>query len=135
MLPVYGKSARDTSTLLPLSAPLQDHWEHHSIPLLLDQFSASPGGSRFYGYSDFLPDLYRQTYEKSCLLLATNAVARAYLTNQTHSAVCLNDQAQVYGKALRSTNQALQDQFEGIQDATVVAVWLLGIHEVSGTFH
>jgi hypothetical protein len=51
------------------------------------------------------------------------------MSNRTHSAMSANDRTH-YGKALRSTNQALQDPSEGIRDGTLTAIWLLGVHEV-----
>jgi hypothetical protein len=122
--------ARVVSTLLSISPPLRLHLENYSIPLILCQLSAPLGGGRLYGILHFLPDLYQHAYEDSCLTLATNAVARAYLTNQVQSEADTRGQVQVYGKALRSTNLALQDSYESIQDATLMAIWLLGIHEV-----
>jgi len=130
VLPYYGENAYVISELLPLSAPLQDHWENHSIPLLFSQFSASVGGSRFFGYLDFLPDLYKDVNKGSCLMLATNAFIRTYLCNQT---AFINNREEDYGKALRSTNQALQSPSESIQDATLMAIWLLSIREVRGS--
>jgi len=123
------------ASMLPLATPLQDAWQNHAIPLLLTQFSAPFGGSRFFGLLDFLPDLYRYAGEDSCLTLATDAFAQAYLSNQTISPPNFKDRAHVYGKALRSTNQALEDPFEATKDTTVIAIFLLGVREVSSSFN
>jgi hypothetical protein len=99
---------------------------------VLHQFSAPLDGSRFFGYFEFLPDLYRETDEGSCLNLATNAVAKAYITNLSHAVPDRNELVRIYGRALRSTNDALKDPQERVKDSTIIAVWLLAIHEVVG---
>jgi hypothetical protein len=123
------------ASMLPLATPLQEAWRNHSIPLVLNQFSAPFGGSRFFGFLDFLPDLYQYAREDSCLTLATNAFAQVSLSNQTISPPNFKDRAHVYGKALKSTNQALEDPFKATEDTTVIAIFLLSVREVSSSFN
>jgi hypothetical protein len=100
------------ASMLPLATPLQEAWRNHSIPLVLNQFS-----------------------EDSCLTLATNAFAQVSLSNQTISPPNFKDRAHVYGKALKSTNQALEDPFKATEDTTVIAIFLLSVREVSSSFN
>ena len=97
---------------------------------MLHQFSASVDGNQFYGYFDFLPDLYRESSDNSCLCLATNVLAKAYITNLSHTERDRKELLQLYGRALMSANAAIEDQFERTKDSTIIAVWLLAIYEV-----
>ena len=116
-------------TLPPLIA---EQWSTYCIPIVLHQFSASVDGNRNFGYFDFLPDLYRESGDDSCLCLATNAIAEAYVANMSHTVRAKEGLMQTYGRALGSTNAALADPLERAKDSTIIAVWLLGIHEVLG---
>jgi hypothetical protein len=124
-----GTSAADIDSF-SISPRIEDRWSTHSVRLLLNLYSVPLDGSRFYGYLDFLPDLYRETSEESCLSLTTNAFTRAYIANQAHTSAGTDKLAELYWKALRSTNAALRDPSKCVQDDTIMAVWLLGIHEV-----
>lgn len=109
---------------------LVEDWHSYSVPVVLHQFSAPTNSNRFYRFLDFLPDLYRETSEVSCLNLATDALAKAYITNMSESSPKRAEHLQTYGRALRATNIALQDPLERVKDSTIIAVWLLGVHEV-----
>ena len=122
-----------TCTVSP-TLPLQiaEHWNTYCIPIVLHQFSASVDGNRTFGYFDFLPDLYRESSDSSCLYSATNAIAEAYITNLSHAIRDKKELMQTHGRALRSMNAALEDPLERAKDSTIIAVWLLGIYEVLG---
>lgn len=120
------------TTFIPPCPQIQDPWKMYSITLLLNQFSSVLEGERYYWGLDFLPDLYQEASEESCLVLATNAFTRAYIANQSRASTYTNELAQIYGKALASTNAALADPLRCVQDDTIMAVWLLANHEVSG---
>ncbi|KAK5198599.1 hypothetical protein LTR92_001070 [Exophiala xenobiotica] len=152
---VNGKySASSTSTVSPLSDQesravyvdcvrppslpprIVADWNTYIVPVVLHYLSSRTDGPRFYGYLDFLPELYRETGDDagSCLILATNAVAKAYVTNLSVSSVNRNGHVQTYGRALKATNSALGDPLERVKDSTIIAVWLLGVHEVRMTY-
>jgi hypothetical protein len=126
--PTFAPANKTTVSLPPR---ISDDWKNCAIPLVLNQFSSLVDGDRFYGFLDFLPGLYTATSKTSCLIFATNAVAKTYITNQTHSPIDENELRHVYIEALRSTNLALQSPSESVQDSTIAAVWLLSIHEVN----
>ncbi|KAK7895141.1 hypothetical protein LTR67_005881 [Exophiala xenobiotica] len=111
-------------------------WNTYIVPVVLHYLSSHTDGPRFYGYLDFLPELYRETGDDSgsCLILATNAMAKAYVTNLSVSSVNRNGHVQTYGRALKATNSALGDPLERVKDSTIIAVWLLGVHEVRTTY-
>ncbi|KAK5205677.1 hypothetical protein LTR47_007593 [Exophiala xenobiotica] len=152
---VNGKySASSTSTVSPLSDQesravyvdcvrppslpprIVADWNTYIVPVVLHYLSSRTDGPRFYGYLDFLPELYRETGDDagSCLILATNAMAKAYVTNLSVSSVNRNGHVQTYGRALKATNSALGDPLERVKDSTIIAVWLLGVHEVRMTY-
>nr|KAK5436077.1 hypothetical protein LTR18_009656 [Exophiala xenobiotica] len=111
-------------------------WNTYIVPVVLHYLSSHTDGPRFYGYLDFLPELYRETGDDSgsCLSLATNAMAKAYVTNLSVSSVNRNGHVQTYGRALKATNSAPGDPIERVKDSTIIAVWLLGVHEVRMTY-
>lgn len=119
----------------PLLTTIPDPQHVHSIPLILDCFSAtSVDGTRFYGYHDFLPSLFEEAPENSCLVLSADIFARAYFVNQSNSAANDKELARLYGKTLRSIREALCYSSERQYDASIAAVWLLGNYEVRDFF-
>lgn len=59
------------------------------------------------------------------------AVGLAGISNVFHSPDLMVRAYQDYGKALTMTNKALRDPVKAIEDMTLMAVWFLGIFEVS----
>jgi hypothetical protein len=129
----HSKKANSSTALIASpsipQSPLED-WHSYSVPVILHHFSAPTDGPRFYGFLDFLPDLYRETSEVSCLILTTDALAKAYMMNLSDSFPKTAEYVQTYGRALRATNAALADPLERVKDSTIIAVWLLGVHVV-----
>jgi hypothetical protein len=111
---------------------LKEDWRSYSVPVALRQFLAptSGNGSRSHDFLEFLPDLYSETSDGSCLNMATHAVAMAYISNTSGAFTKTYEHVQTYGRALRATNVALRDPLESVKDSTIIAVWLLGVHEV-----
>ena len=60
-----------------------------------------------------------------------DAFAYACFANQTHKSMNLRDTARLYEMALRSTNRDLAHCRRALDDATVVAVWMFSVYEVS----
>jgi hypothetical protein len=120
------------SPLLPQR--ILEQWDTYSMPVVLHQFSVPIDGYRFYGFLDFLPSLCRETRKNSCLSLATDALAKVYITNLSQVPLNRAEHALIYGRALKATNAALQDPLESVKDDTFIAVWILGIYEVKYNF-
>jgi hypothetical protein len=111
-----------------------EQWDTYCIPVVLHQFSVPIDGYRFYGFLDFLPSLCRETSNKSCLNLATAALAKVYITNLSHVPPNTAEHALIYGRALKATNATLRNPRESVKDDTFIAVLILGIYEVKYNF-
>ncbi|KAH8894350.1 hypothetical protein GQ53DRAFT_821430 [Thozetella sp. PMI_491] len=89
----------------------------------------SEGGARSFGRLDFLPNLLEETRETSCLALTADlfvAAQRSRVPNAPPSKVPITD---LYGRSLMSIRGALAHASKRLEDETVVAVWLLSLHE------
>jgi hypothetical protein len=118
-----------TGTLSPPVGPSNSN--SRAVSLVLNLFSVAVPGSKSYGLFHFLPSLYREATPNSCLCLATTAVARAYEDNlAAESSVRCNKATNAYVKALSATNVAIRDAAECGKDSTIMAIWLLGVHQV-----
>jgi len=109
-------------------------WDSHVIPLILSQFSASiPDGraSRVYRSLGSTFDLLQSVESGSLLYLASRAVGSAYFANKTRSSNFTSIHQHLYGKSLRVLKEALQDSRIRKEDSTFMAVWFLGLYEVS----
>ncbi|SLM37693.1 Zn(2)-C6 fungal-type DNA-binding domain [Lasallia pustulata] len=115
----------------PLLKAIPDSQHVHSIPLLLDYFSATAvDGTRFFGYHDFLPSLFTEAPESPCLALSTNMFARAHFFNQSKNTINYKESARLYGDTLKSIREALCSSSERQHDASITAVWILGNYEI-----
>jgi hypothetical protein len=103
------------------------------VSLVLNLFSIETDSGRLYGPLELLPTLIDQASEDSCLKLAIKAFAGAYASNQRGDSSIDHKAALAYGRALKSTNKALQDPQQQTQDSTLLTVWLLSVYEVSGS--
>ena len=104
-----------------------------AVPLILDRFGvvAQQGsGVKEYGRLDFLPSLYAEGSADSCLTVVTQMFARAWHCSHQPAPQDDADTSRLYGRALRSINQALGKPSEMAQDGTIAAVWLISIYEV-----
>ena len=113
-----------------IPSPITEQWNTHYMPIFLHQFSTPGNGDRCYGFLDFLPALYHETNEASCLFSATNAVAMAYMTNIYRKGAWSRTHQVIYGQALTATKEAVEDPLLRVRDDTIIAIWLLGIYEV-----
>ncbi len=102
-----------------------------SASVILERFAISPQGELVgYGLLDFLPDLFREMAEHSCLGVSVDLFASVYSVNEQRQRPHL-----LYGNALRSINDSLRHPSRGQEDGTIMAVWLLGNYEVSSYHH
>ena len=113
-----------------LSPELPEHWGRHVIPLVLDQLSIPIGRQRHLAQLDFLPDLYREATEDSCLYLTTKAAFLTYMARRNPHAFSAKAAGKAYGRALSSVNASLRDPSTYLRDDTIAAIWLQGVNIV-----
>lgn len=126
----------ESLSLTPMYHILSESLSTHAAPLILNQYSAFKGGTgntsrQIFGYHSFLPDLLRRQ-DASCLKLAVEAWADAYMNNQPRrplDAYCRPSAS--YDRALRAVNASLREPAVSSKDTTLAAVWVLGNYEVS----
>lgn len=87
------------------------------------------------GFLDLLPQLYSASSWDSPLYLATVAVS--LVAYETWHPGVMDNQSQTaqYGRALRATQNAIQNPTESITDATLLTVLMLGLYEASAPPH
>ena len=112
---------------LQLSAPPHSR----SITLILDQFVNIMRGQRAYDWLDFLPSVFQETPDNSCLARAADLFATAHRSQLLHDASNEMQLKRQYGRTLQSIKTALADPSKTLEDTTLIAVWLLGHYEVS----
>ena len=98
---------------------------------MLSQFPSKSNGSVYFGHLNFLADLYSEIGQTSILTLVTNTFVQAYRFSL--SAALQQDvmQAKMYGRVLRAVQGSLVGLCGGVTDDMILAIWLLGIYEVS----
>ncbi len=80
---------------------------------------------------DFLPQILSETGPDSYLYAAMRSVAAVNFANRSPT-VDMRDMIEVeYARAVSRVTAALADPDQCLRDETLVAVWLLGIREVS----
>ena len=101
-----------------------------SITLILDRFSHVHNGRKTFGWLDFLPGLFQEAPDNSCLTLTADLFANAYRCQLPDASGSERKIHRLYGNTLKSVNNALADPARSLDDATIIAVWLLGHYEV-----
>jgi len=81
-----------------------------------------------------LQDMIRNATPNSAVILTCQAIGSAFLTSKVSTPEARSKRRAAYGRALTTTNAALQDPSLQTEDHTLAAVWLLGIYEVIGVF-
>jgi hypothetical protein len=114
-----------------LALQIAEHWNEHSIPIVLQQFFAPSRSNHFAGYSNLFTELYKQNNaENSSLELATAAVAKAHFSHLANRMPTEKELVEAYGRALSAIKSTLEDPKERVRDSTILAVWLMGLFEV-----
>ena len=106
--------------------------EEMAVTLLFNTFilrSRHPESLR--GSLECLAPLYAKTSPGSLLSLATSAVALVISAGDPRRRADYALGRRFFGKALRLTNDAIQDTTESTKDETLMAVLMLGMYEVS----
>ena len=89
--------------------------------------------SKLYGVPilDFLPDMISTSSSSTALQNASKAVSRMTLADRYSGNDSRLDTSQQYAQALKSVSFLMSDETEAVKDETLIAVWLLGLYEVS----
>lgn len=82
------------------------------------------------GHLDFLPNLYSASSERSSLRKALLAVSQKNVISRYSATELVKAATKAYVEALQSTNQALADPSEALQDETLATIYLLSLHEM-----
>jgi hypothetical protein len=118
-------SGKNIQAPLPTLAYVNEHWTTHSFPMLMEWFSSMPFFTRILG----------SVQENHPLALIGHVFARTYMVNRYNAP---EDKRAIFaylGKALQATQATIDHASRSKEDATMVAVWLLGNYEVSGVRH
>jgi hypothetical protein len=114
----------------PRSVRPSTEWEALSVSYFLHNFvSNSPSAT---GYLQFLPKLWTDRGDTACLRDALHATAMASFANVSNSPELQLRSERLYGRALRSTRDALQVEGSEGDDALLTSVFLLQKREVRG---
>lgn len=113
--------------------PLAESEEAHSLSFFVSTFVLYPRDTQAdRGFLEHMPFLFANLRVGSPLSLALTASSRILYSKwerMRRDEECLSTSN--YGKALEATRMALQDPVECMSDETLMAVCLLGFHEVS----
>jgi hypothetical protein len=105
----------------PTFPSIKEHWTAHSIPLMAEVFPSM----------HFYTSKLGKVPASHPLSLVTHVFARAYMVNRYNAPQDKREVSAYLGKALRAIQTNLNDASRCKEDATLVAVWLLGNYEVS----
>lgn len=126
---VHLPGERATLTALTtISRPLSEHWTTHSVPILLNVYSAL----------DFLHNIYRINSRNGPLLWAAHLFTRTYVTNirypvsiyKESEAETKRELGTYLGKTLSAVNAALKEPDGAFRDDVLATVWILANYEV-----
>lgn len=101
-----------------------------SVCLFLDTFIEAPTEISAFSYMDFLPRMFANSAENSCLHKAVLAASLRNFLNRHHATDMTYVANKAFAEALKCTNRALADSTTKLTDETLVAVHLLSIHEL-----
>jgi len=114
-----------------ISPPLRYDIQHQSLCFFLNLFCFQAGKLYSFPVLDFLPDMLQKADPHSCVAKAAMAVSRMTLADRYSGKDVRLQTGREYGHALKLTNATIRDSSASVQDETVIAVWLLGLYEVS----
>jgi hypothetical protein len=126
-----GVSEAATTAPRSISPPPRYDVQHQSLCFFVNLFCFQAGRLYSFPVLDFLPEVLQQVNPSSCLYQAANAVSRLTLADRYSGKDVRLQTGREYGHALSLTNATIRDTSASIQDETLLAVWLLGLYEVS----
>ena len=103
------------------------------VALTLGRFSSSLNGNQLFGLLEFLPGLFQEVEDDSCLVIAADLFANACtnLPNQDNLSISQKTTSiQLYQRTLKAINAALRHPTQSLEDATLTAIWLISNYEV-----
>jgi len=106
---------------IPLFIEIQQSWEEHSEPLVLQCF----------GRTTFLKQVYKSSASDETLKSVSRLFARAFMTNHFMAPDDPKELQYYLHRTLHSVRDAIQDPARCVMDSTVATVWLLGNYEVA----
>ncbi|KAI1265859.1 hypothetical protein F5Y18DRAFT_426371 [Xylariaceae sp. FL1019] len=117
-----------TGDICPLSSSLP--LPTSSAAFVLRRFASSSHGSLQYGELwDFLPDLYNDEKDSSCLITCSDTFRQACIANEqglSNNRESLLRSAKLIGAA----NQVMRHQESRVADSTLLSIWLLALYEL-----
>ena len=127
------KSSREHSPSSGVTITLSESEDWHALCFLVSSYvtvSRDPRTDR--GFLELLPHFFATLKPNTPLSLTLNAVANCFFAAWERRARFLETvQLRIaYGKALKATRAAISDPIECLSDETLMAVCLLGLHEV-----
>lgn len=125
--PRPDKIGQHASILQHLSTPI----DQQAACFFLSNFVLIPEEGTMRGYLDFLIPLLKKPKPDQTFVLAFAAVGFAALGSRPNSKSLLPKADAFYVKALKQINLALQNPKNSTDDATLAAVLLLSVFEVS----
>lgn len=114
-----------------ISPPPRYDIQHQSLCFFLNLFCFQAGRLYSFPVLDFLPGMLQNADDHSCIHKAAMAVSRITLADRYSGKDVRLQTGREYGHALSLTNTTIRDNVASIKDETVIAVWLLGLYEVS----
>ncbi|KAH8886550.1 hypothetical protein GQ53DRAFT_727545 [Thozetella sp. PMI_491] len=112
-------NVRSLPALLPPAASVKEQWTAHSIPLVMECFSSLPFFTRLLG----------SVPEGHPLALVSHVFARTYMGNRYNAPRDKREVSTYLGNSLQAVQAAINDDLRCKEDATIAAVWLLGLNE------
>lgn len=145
LVPVHGRSQNPSSPSLATSSEPLRSLQAPTLPryvavapdqaaverFFMDYVVHSPLSSPQQGFQDQLPNVYASMGSNSCLHHAVLAASLANLGERLQSPQLHSAARKAYCRALTLTNTALHTSVDATSDATLMAIFILGLHEVS----
>ena len=113
-----------------VGSALQLPLEIRSVCFFMHQYTLPTSQLEPHGWMAFMPHLYSQATDDSCLRLAVTATAYANAARQWCIPDQLDNARQYYGKTLWALKAALRDPGKVIEDATLGCIIALTVFEV-----
>ena len=124
---------RATNALLKQAIPkkvLSISYMDQSLCLFFATYIADPQNEDDSGYLNYLPSMYLEATQGSCLVQMVHAVALIYMYNKGSHIEVKGSAQRHYGNALKTINEALQNPIERLSDSTLLSIWLIQNYEV-----
>lgn len=115
----------------PYSKSLSEDVQSQAICLFFHDYIVDACPSFCEGYLDFLPALYAQTSEDSCLGASVLAASYANLGKRIERKDLALKASHFYQSSLEAITAAISSPQLATSDMTMTAIILLGVYEVS----